>query len=106
MICDIIKVRKSYLKGVFTMSTQVLTVSSKGQISIPVSMRKLLSIETGDKLVAYASGDAIMLKTLKLPSAEEFEASMNQAQDWAASVGYEESDVDEIIKSVRQRKRK
>ena len=67
------------------MSTQVLTVSSKGQISLPISIRKLLSIETGDKLVAYVSGDVIMLKTLKLPSAEEFEASMNKAQEWAAS---------------------
>ena len=35
------------------MSTQILTVSSKGQISLPVSIRKLLSIDTGDKLVAY-----------------------------------------------------
>ena len=55
------------------MSTQILTVSSKGQISLPVSIRKLLSIDTGDKLVAYTSGDVIMLKTLKLPSAEEFQ---------------------------------
>jgi AbrB family looped-hinge helix DNA binding protein len=86
------------------MGTQVVTVSSKGQISLPVSIRKLLSIETGDKLVAYASGDTIMLKALKLPSSEEFEASMDTAKEWAASVGYEESDVDEIIKSVRRRK--
>lgn len=55
------------------MNTQILTVSSKGQISLPVSIRKLLSIDTGDKLVAYTSGDVIMLKTLKLPSAEEFQ---------------------------------
>ena len=87
------------------MNTQVLTVSSKGQISLPVSIRKLLSIETGDKLVVYTSGDVIMLKTLKLPSAEEFEASMDQAQEWAASVGYEEADVDAIIKFVRKKKR-
>lgn len=87
------------------MSTQVLTVSSTGQISLPVSIRKLLSIETGDKLIAYTSGDVIMLKTLKLPSAEEFETSMDTAQEWASSVGYKESDVDEIIKSVRRGKR-
>ena len=87
------------------MNTQVLTVSSKGQISLPVSIRKLLSIETGDKLVVYTSGDVIMLKTLKLPSAEEFEASMDQAQEWAASVGFEEADVDDIIKFVRKKKR-
>ena len=86
------------------MSTQILTVSSKGQISLPVSIRKLLSIDTGDK-VAYTSGDVIMLKTLKLPSAEEFEASLDEAQKWAKSVGYNESDVNDIVKSVRKKKR-
>lgn len=87
------------------MSIQILTVSSKGQISLPVSIRKLLSIDTGDKLLAYTSGDVIMLKTLKLPSAEEFEASLDDAQQWAASVGYDESEVGDIIKSARKKKR-
>lgn len=86
------------------MDTQVLTVSSKGQISLPVAIRKRLSIDAGDKLVAYASGDVIMLKTLKLPTAKEFEASLDEAQQWASSVGYEEDDVNDIIKSVRRSK--
>ena len=86
------------------MNTQILTVSSKGQISLPISIRKLLSINTGDKLVAYTSGDVIMLKTLKLPSAEEFEASLDEAQKWAASVGYSENDVNDIVKAVRKKK--
>ena len=88
------------------MNAQVLTVSSKGQISLPASIRKLLSIDKGDKLVAYTSGDVIMLKALKLPTIEEFEKSMDEAQDWAASVGYEEQDVNDIIKSVRAKKRR
>lgn len=87
------------------MNTQILTVSSKVQISLPISIRKLLSINTGDKLIAYTSGDVIMLKTLKLPSAEEFEASLDEAQKWAMSVGYNENDVNDIIKSVRRKKR-
>ena len=87
------------------MNTQILTISSKGQISLPVSIRKLLSLDTGDKLIAYTSGDVIMLKTLKMPSAEEFEASLNEAQEWAASVGYDESEVNDIIKSTRKKKR-
>ncbi len=87
------------------MEAQIVTVSSKGQISLPVSIRKRLSIDTGDKLVAYTSGDVIMLKILKIPSAEEFEAALDDAQKWAASVGYEESDVSDIIKSVREKKR-
>ena len=88
------------------MNPQILTVSSKGQISLPASIRKLLTIDKGDKLVAYTSGDVIMLKTLKLPTIEEFEKSMDEAQDWAASVGYEEQDVNDIIKSVRAKKRR
>ncbi len=86
------------------MNTQILTVSSKGQISLPISIRKLLSIDTGDKLVAYTSGDVIMLKTLKLPSPEEFEASLDEAQKWAMSVGYSEDDINDIIKSSRRKK--
>ena len=88
------------------MDAQVLTVSSKGQISLPISMRKKLSIKSGDKLAIYTSGDVIMLKVLKLPTAEEFKASLDAAQDWAASVGYEESDVNDIIQSVRKRNSK
>lgn len=60
---------------------------------------------TSDKLVAYTSGDIIMLKTLKLPSAEELEASLDEAQKCALSVGYNENDVDDIVKSVRRKKR-
>jgi AbrB family looped-hinge helix DNA binding protein len=88
------------------MNAQVLTVSSKGQISLPVAFRKLLSIEAGDKLVAYTSGDVIMLKVLTLPTPEEFEASLDEAQEWAASAGYEESDVTDIIKSIRKNRKK
>lgn len=86
------------------MDAQVLTVSSKGQISLPIDIRKRLSIDAGDKLVVYATGDMIMLKTLKLPTPEEFEASLDEARAWAASVGYEENDVNDIIKSVRKGK--
>jgi hypothetical protein len=64
-----------------------------------------LANNTGDKLVMYTSGDMIMLKALKLPKADEFEALLDEAQSWAESVGYKESDVDEIIKSVRKSKR-
>ena len=86
------------------MNAQVLTVASKGQISLPMSIRKRLSIDEGDKLVAFTSGDVIMLKAIKLPTADEFEKTMDEAQQWAASVGYKEDDVNDIIKSVRASK--
>ncbi len=87
------------------MSIDVLTVSSKGQIVLPVSMRRSLSIESGAKLAAYASDDVIMLKVIRLPSDDEFKSRLDEAQEWAASVGYTEEDVDDLVKSVRARKR-
>jgi AbrB family looped-hinge helix DNA binding protein len=87
------------------MDMQILTVSSKGQISIPVELRKRLSIESGTRLVAYASGAVIMLKVVKLPTIEDFDAALSEAQNLAAASGLNEDDVNTIIKSHRQRRR-
>ena len=88
------------------MGVEVLTVSSKGQISIPLEIRKKISIARGDKMAVYASDDVIMLKRIKIPSEDDFEQLLDEAQEWAASVGYQESDVNDIIKSVRRKKRR
>lgn len=88
------------------MSTQVVTVSSKGQIAIPIDMRKEMSIESGDKLIAFSSEDYIILKVLRLPSYEEFKETLNEAKEWAASVGLTEDDVNKAIKSVRAKRSK
>ncbi len=88
------------------MDAQIITVSSKGQIALPVNIRRLLSIETGSKLIAYTYGDVIMLKVLKIPTAEEFEAALDAASEWAESAGYKEEDVQNIIKEHRKDKRR
>ena len=54
------------------MGIEVLTVSSKGQVVLPVDMRNALSIKPGEKLAAYASDELIMLKVLHQPSVEAF----------------------------------
>lgn len=38
-------------------------------------------------------------------SVQEFELSLDMAQNWAASVGYDENEVNDIIKSVRKNKK-
>ena len=87
------------------MNANIITVTSKGQIAIPVSIRKELSIESGDKLVAYTYGDCIMLKVLKVPEYEQFLAMVKEAQEWAQSVGLKEEDVNTFIKDYRKKKR-
>ena len=88
------------------MNAQILTLSSKGQISLPIAIRRNLNIDAGDKLAVYTSGDVVMLKVLRLPTIEEFSETLDEAKEWADSVGYKESDVNDIIKSVRRTKRK
>jgi len=86
------------------MDVDVLTVSSKGQIALPSAIRKNLAIESGSKLAVYASDDFIMLKVLRLPTAEDFKEKLDEAQQWAESAGYTEDDIDDIIKAVRAKK--
>ena len=42
-----------------------------------------------------------MRKPVKTPTEDEFLRWMDEAQAWAATVGYEESDVDAAIQAVR-----
>ncbi len=88
------------------MNARILTLSSKGQISLPIAIRRNLNIDAGDKLAVYTSGDVVMLKVLRLPTIEEFSETLDEAKEWADSVGYKESDVNDIIKTVRKKKRK
>lgn len=87
------------------MSAEVLTVSSKGQVVLPAAYRKKMSITTGTKLASYLADDVIILKPIELPSVDEFKAQLKEARAWATSVGYQEADVNDIIKSVRKKKR-
>ncbi|MGN0076287.1 MAG: AbrB/MazE/SpoVT family DNA-binding domain-containing protein [Parafannyhessea sp.] len=87
------------------MSSEVLTVSSKGQVVLPAKLRKNLSIKSGDHLAVYTAGDVIMLKKIEMPKEEDFKSHLDEAQAWAKSVGYRESDVNDAITAVRARKR-
>ena len=87
------------------MSVDVLTVSSKGQVVLPASMRRELSITSGTKLAAYAVGDVIMLKMIEIPTERDFKSMLDEAQQWARDVGLTEDEVNNVIKSVRKNKR-
>lgn len=86
------------------MSVDVLTVSSKGQVVLPASMRRKLSITSGSKLAAYTAGGVIVLKVIELPTESDFNSMLDKAEMWAKAVGYVEEDVNDIIKAVRARK--
>lgn len=87
------------------MAVDVLTVSSKGQIVLPAAMRKAMSLMSGDRLIAYSSGDSILLKPLEVPKEDDCKKWLDEARAWAAESGLTEDDVPGIIADVRARKR-
>ena len=85
------------------MSVEVVTVSSKGQVVLPMDMRKSLSVSDGDTLAAFATDKVIVLRPCRLPTAEEFSEWLEEAESWAKEAGYGEDDVAGVIQSVRSK---
>ena len=51
-----------------TEEPEVTTISEKGQVVIPQSIRKELGIKPKNKFLVYGRGDTIIMKKLQLPS--------------------------------------
>ena len=50
---------------------QVTTISEKGQIVIPQSIRKELGIKPKTKFLVFGKGDTVIMKKLELPDMKE-----------------------------------
>lgn len=88
------------------MGVDVVTVSAKGQIVLPMEMRKAFSISDGGTLAVFATDQVIVLKPIELPTAEEFSGWLEEAQAWAKKAGYTKEDIQGIVKSARRKKKK
>ena len=86
------------------MNTEILSVSSKGQIVLPVKIRKKFEIGANTKLAANVVENIIMLKVIDIPTSDDFSKALDRAKKWAKSVGYKKEDVNAIIKAKRKGK--
>ena len=84
------------------MTMQILSVSSKGQIAIPVSYRKAWTIKEGSQLVIYSDGENIILKPIELPSEDKLSAALAKAREFAEKEGLTEEDVNTAIIESRK----
>ncbi|MBR0234401.1 MAG: AbrB/MazE/SpoVT family DNA-binding domain-containing protein, partial [Synergistaceae bacterium] len=71
----------------------VTTVSSKGQVVIPKTIREQLNLESGRPLVVFSDGSNILLKPIPRPDISEFRALMDATAAWAKEVGLTEEDI-------------
>ena len=87
------------------MSMQIVSVSSKGQIAIPVSYRKELSLNEGSKLAIFSDGENIILKPIALPSEESLLSALADMREYAKNAGLDDDDVKDAIKASREKGR-
>ena len=59
-------------------SREITSLSTKGQIVIPRSIRNQLNLDTGDKLIVVCDGTNILLKPVLMPSMSEFKTLVEE----------------------------
>ena len=87
------------------MNMQIVSVSSKGQIAIPVSYRKELSLNEGSKLAIFSDGENIILKPIALPSEGSLLSALADMREYAKNAGLDDDDVKDAIKASREKGR-
>ena len=75
---------------------KVTTVTSKGQITIPSTLRDQFGLEQGTKLMVVPTEYGLVLKKIDLPSIEEFQRRVENRADAG------EPSLDEVSRLVHE----
>ena len=75
-----------------------IKVSSKGQVVIPVNVRKAAGLKEGEKVLAIAFDDTVILKKI---TAKTFEDTIRPVWNRLRKLGLTEKDVNALIKEAR-----
>ena len=83
----------------------ITTVSSKGQLVLPLNIRNGMNIKPGIKMFVLSDGESIILKPIAQPDISEFRSLMDAAKEWASDVRLTEDDINDAIKTVRAKRK-
>jgi AbrB family looped-hinge helix DNA binding protein len=75
-------------------------ISSKGQVVIPANVRKAANLKKGERLLAIAIDDTVILKRIMDKS---FEETMVPVWNKVRKMGLSEDDVNAIIEQARNK---
>lgn len=79
---------------------ELAKITAKGQITIPVQIRKMLNLKDGDKVVFLAEGGKVIMENSTKLAIREAQAAF---AGLAEELGLEtEEDVINLVKEVRQ----
>jgi len=81
---------------------EITSMSSRGQIVIPLDVRKELGLKEGEKFVVVGEADTILLKKVPMPSFKNVDKLIQKTQEFAQKKGIQKSDVNKAIKRARK----
>ncbi len=86
-----------------TEEAQVTTISEKGQVVIPQSIRKELGIKPKTKFLVFGRGDTVIMKRLKLPDVKkEWEEIFKMMDEKGLKIS--EQEIQEEVAAARKEK--
>ena len=78
--------------------SELITMSSKGQIVIPKDLRKELGMDAGTSFAVFGKEDTLILKRVNVPTAKEVFAKVHKwGVSFAKKKGWKEEDVMKMI---------
>ncbi len=83
-------------------SLEVTSMSSRGQVVIPQSIRQDLNLTEGTKFIVIGQGDTLLFKRIGMPSFKNFDKLMAKTQAFAKSKGLKQEDVDSAINEASE----
>ena len=86
-------------------AVDITSLSSKGQIVIPNSIRSDLNVSIGTKFAVISDGTNILLQPINVPKASVFKNLIQKSREYAKAVGLKTNDVGTAIKKVRRENR-
>jgi len=83
---------------------EVTTISEKGQVVIPQSVRKELGIKPRTKFLVFGRGDIVIMKRLNLPDVEKEWEGIFRMMDEKGLKLSEKEILEEVAASRKERK--
>lgn len=77
-------------------------LSSKGQVVLPLAIRRKLHLPSGSKFAVMGEGDTVILKKIALPPLSEIRRLLQQSRQYARQVGLTAADVKRVLQRVRR----
>jgi AbrB family looped-hinge helix DNA binding protein len=90
------------MEVVFMTSVDITSMSSRGQVVIPLNLRELMGLKDGEKFAITGREDTIVLKKIQMPSFSNFDKLMQQTQEFAKKRGLKQKDLDEAVQRARK----